>query len=118
MGNANKVTIEQINAVIKQEHYFSAFDGATLAYWSDSDPNEPKSSEGAPEKNGPLGLLTFCVLVLENGFTVTGESACVSAANFNAEIGRKVARDNAVAKIWALEGYRLKSELHQAECPA
>ncbi len=46
-----------------------------------------------------LGLLTFCVLVLKNGFTVTGESACASPENFDAEIGRKIARQNAVAKI-------------------
>ena len=58
-----------------------------------------------------LDLLTFCVLVLKNGFTVTGESACASKENFNEEIGRKIARQNAVAKIWALEGYLLKERL-------
>ena len=40
--------------------------------------------------------LTFCVLVLRNGFTVTGESACASPENFDAEIGRRIARENAV----------------------
>lgn len=60
----------------------------------------------------PLFLLTFCVLVLENGFTVTGESACASPENFDAEIGRKIARDNAVNKVWMLEGYLLKQQLH------
>ena len=58
-----------------------------------------------------LHLLTFCVLVLKNGFTVTGESACASPENFNAEIGRKIARQNAVDKVWPLMGYALKSEL-------
>ena len=58
-----------------------------------------------------LGLLTFCVLVLKNGFTVTGESACASPENFDAEIGRKIARQNAVNKVWPLMGYALKSEL-------
>lgn len=58
-----------------------------------------------------LGLLTFCVLVLKNGFTVTGESACASPENFDAEIGRKIARQNAVAKIWPLMGYELRSKL-------
>ena len=55
--------------------------------------------------------LTVCCLTLKNGFTVTGESACVSPENFNAEIGRKVAREKARDKIWALEGYLLKSKL-------
>lgn len=59
-----------------------------------------------------LGLLTICALVMRNGFTVTGESACASSENFDAELGRKIARQNAVAKIWPLLGYALKDRLH------
>lgn len=59
--------------------------------------------------------LTVCCLTLRNGFTVTGESACVSPENFDAEIGQKVAFDNARDKIWALEGYLLKERLDQAK---
>ena len=62
---------------------------------------------------GSLDLLTFCVLVLKNGFTVTGESACASPENFDAEIGRKIARQNAVQKIWPLMGYELKQNLFE-----
>lgn len=62
-----------------------------------------------------LNLLTIFVLVLRSGFTVTGESACASPENFDGEIGRKVARDNAVQKIWMLEGYLLKQKLHDAK---
>jgi hypothetical protein len=65
--------------------------------------------------NIALGLLTFCVLVLRNGFTVTGESACASPENFDAEIGRKIARQNAEQKIWPLIGYHLKQQLHEAK---
>lgn len=65
----------------------------------------------ASRKDSPLKLLTFCVLVLRNGFTVTGESACASPENFNAEIGRKIARENAKQKIWPLMGYELRSKL-------
>jgi hypothetical protein len=53
-------------------------------------------------------------LVLRNGFTVTGESACASPENFDAGIGRKIARQNAEQKIWPLMGYALKQELHNA----
>ena len=60
---------------------------------------------------GSLHMLTFCVLVLRNGFTVTGESACASPENFDAEIGRKIARQNAVNKVWPLMGYELRSKL-------
>jgi hypothetical protein len=63
----------------------------------------------------PGTMLTVCCLTLQNGFTVVGESACASPANFNAELGKKIARDHARNKIWALEGYRLKQELHQSQ---
>lgn len=55
--------------------------------------------------------LTVCCLTLVNGFTVTGESACASPENFNAEIVEKIAFENARNKIWALEGYLLKQKL-------
>lgn len=55
--------------------------------------------------------LTVCCLTLKNGFTVTGESACASPQNFDMEIGRKIARENARNKVWMLEGYLLKQKL-------
>ena len=58
-----------------------------------------------------LKCLTICVLVLRNGFTIVGKSACVSPKNFDYELSCKIARQDAVNQIWALEGYRLKSEL-------
>lgn len=57
---------------------------------------------------------TACLLTLVNGYTVLGESACASPENFNADIGRKIARDNAKNKIWALEGYLLRDKLNNA----
>jgi len=55
--------------------------------------------------------LTVCALTLRNGYVVTGESAAASPANFNEELGRKIAYDNARNKIWALEGYALRERL-------
>lgn len=63
-------------------------------------------------------VLTVCVLTLENGFTVTGESACASPENFDEEIGRKIARKQAEDKIWLLEGYLLKDKLYRASIPS
>ena len=59
----------------------------------------------------PETTLTVCALTLANGYQVVGESACASPENYDEAIGRKIARDNARGKIWALEGYRLRSEL-------
>ena len=55
--------------------------------------------------------LTICILTLQNGFTVTGESACVDICNFNKEIGEEIAYENAFKKIWVLEGYLLSSKI-------
>ncbi|AVS96673.1 hypothetical protein C8232_10745 [Paracidovorax avenae] len=110
---APRVTSDDIKAEIVGEHYFTAFDGVAGAAYNQASPDgvlRPFSFE-AP---GSLGLLTFCVLVLRNGFTVTGESACASPENFDAEIGRRIARENAVAKIWPLMGFRLRDKLTAA----
>lgn len=61
----------------------------------------------------PGSQLTICNMTLQNGFNVTGESACASPENFDLEIGRKIAYRNAVSKIWQLEGYLLKEKLYQ-----
>lgn len=94
---APRITPKDIENNIAYETYFTAADGA-------------KEGDGDP---GPeeLSRLTFCVLVLSNGFTVTGESACASPENFNAKIGQKIARENALQKIWPLMGYELRSKL-------
>lgn len=103
---APRVTPADIEANIASEHYFT---GAQAA-WAGVRESDPSEREFA-SINGPLSLLTFCVLVLRNGFTVTGESACASPENFDAELGRKIARQNAVAKIWPLMGYELRTKL-------
>jgi len=60
----------------------------------------------------PSGKAMVCELILRNGFSVRGESACVSKANFNEEIGRKISFDDARNKVWMLEGYLLQDRLH------
>jgi len=99
---APRITPADIEANIASEHYFTAAEGVSGAGYVIHNPND----------RGPMSLLTFCVLVLRNGFTVTGESACASPENFNAEVGRKVARANAISKVWPLMGYELKSRLN------
>lgn len=54
---------------------------------------------------------TVCLLTLRNGFEITGTSGCVDPANFDEAIGRKFAKEQAVEKIWQLEGYRLQCSL-------
>ena len=106
---APRVTPADIEAAIVSEHYFTAREGVLGMLAADGVP--PGIYEQANAAPQPLGLLTFCVLVLRNGFTVTGESACASPENFNSEIGRRIARENAVSKVWPLLGYALKDKL-------
>jgi hypothetical protein len=76
---------------------------------------EPADIEAAVIKEAyyvfPDTTLTICCLTLRNGYQVTGESACVNPANFVKETGEKYAREQAVEKIWMLEGYLLKESL-------
>ena len=106
---APRVTPADIDSNISSESYFTAADGVTGA--SIGKPGAGLLPECVTAPGFPLSLLTFCVLVLRNGLTVTGESACASPGNFDAEIGRKIARANAVQKLWPLMGYALKEKL-------
>lgn len=101
---APRVTPRDIEANIEGEFYFTAGEGCESA-------SDDAASQwvGIPEEC--LDLLTFCVIVLRNGFTVTGESACASPENFDAELGRKIARQNAINKVWPLMDYELRSKL-------
>ena len=103
---APRITLTDIEANIAGAYYFTANDGLAGAHFK-----RRGHLQGMGDAHDELRLLTFCVLVLHNGFTVTGESACASPENFDAEIGRKVARANAVNKIWPLMGYELKNRL-------
>lgn len=99
--NAPRLTPDHIDSKIKAVEYILPRDVC-------------KRDNGVEVFDAPLPLqtLTFCILTLENGFTVTGESACASPENFDAEIGKKIAYDNAREKIWLLEGYLLKEKLN------
>lgn len=105
---APRVTPADIEANIASEHYFTAAQGEVGAHMATL-PAAP-----IPGAHPALNLLTFCVLVLRNGFTVTGESACASPENFDTEVGKKIARANAVNKIWPLMGYELRTRLDDA----
>ena len=84
---APRVTSEDIERVIVSEQYHQ-FEGTTF---------------------------TVCLLELKNGFQIIGESACADHKNFDAELGRKIAREKAKNKIWELEGYLLKERLYWEE---
>lgn len=109
---APRVTPADIEAEIASEHYFTGQDGVVGEM-----ENAGLDSRAFAQTHLPpaLGLLTFCVLVLRNGFTATGESACASPENFNAAVGQRIARENAIAKVRPLLGFRLRDKLHAVD---
>jgi hypothetical protein len=88
--NAPRLSPDKIDAVIVGEEYH-VFPGTTM---------------------------TVCALKLRNGYVVIGESAAASPENFDTAIGKRIARDNARNKIWALEGYKLREQLYWGDHPS
>ena len=86
MPSQNKITQEQIDALL------NSADTQEAIFW---------------DKELVVSYRLPC------GFTVIGRGACVDPANFDIEIGRKVAREDAANTLWMLEGYRLQLELFE-----
>ncbi len=97
---APRVTPASIEEKIVGEYYFTAAEGL-----------HGKLEQTGDLYHSSLDLLTICVLVMWNGFVVMGKSACASPENFDAELGRKIARQDAFNQIWPLEGYLLREKL-------
>lgn len=107
---APRVKPDEVQANIIDERYFTGLDGVLGTYRAGGDVH-PVGGSPSQEVTQALSLMTFCVLTLRNGFTVHGVSACASPENYDAEIGRQIARENAVREIWPLMGYELRSKL-------
>lgn len=97
---APRVTLADIEAAILERHDWNAGHIARLTI-------QPRPAT-MPD---PLELLSICVLVMRNGFTVIGKSAPASPENFNAELGRKFAYEDAIRQLWPLMGFALRDKL-------
>lgn len=62
-----------------------------------------------------FGTLTICLLTLKNGYKVTGQDTCLNEMSFDAETGKKLARYNALDKVWELERYLETQRIYEAE---
>ena len=100
---APRVTLADIEAAIAERYDIRGHQAVNNGY----------ADALVPSQNHPLGLLSICILVMRNGFTVIGKSAPASAANFNAELGRKLAYEDAIRQLWPLLGCNLRQKLHE-----
>lgn len=100
-----KVTPADVAAAIRSEFFFTAADGVNGA-------SHDRVGYGSTH---PLGLLTFCVLVLDNGAKAVGINyGAIDPAGHSAEMGRAEARKDAENKVWELLGFRLRDKLAHA----
>ena len=97
-ATAARVSLSDIEKAISARYDFTAEKALTAL--------------GAPIDDS-LRLLSICILVVKNGFSVIGKSAPASAGNFNADLGRKLAYEDAIRQLWPLMGFALRERLSQ-----
>jgi len=107
----SKITIADVEEQIESESYFTAREGLegsiVLSGTTPGWPCEDVSQLIPPR----LDCLTICVLVMTNGFVITGESCCVNSEDFDSELGRKYALENALDKAFAYVAYERRSKI-------
>jgi hypothetical protein len=86
-----KITVKDVEDNIQDKVFFSGADGYNGQHF--------RTTIGFPNTPKRLELVTFCVLVLRSGFIVTGQSMCANAENYDWEIGRDTAYENAIGKV-------------------
>ncbi len=101
IGLIRRVTLDDVIKNIVSEYYFTAAEGVAAKSHDDRTFFIPAD----------LQRLTFCVLVLRNGFTVSGESVCADLVNINTEAEKEIAKNNAIEKVWAFMDYELHSRI-------
>lgn len=99
-----KLTIDTIEAQIESKFFMSAYTALSgnVTFLSNSD-------------IAALKNVTLCILVMRNGFVVVGESAPIDPADYCPEVGRQVAYQRALDKLYPLIGYELKTKLNEVE---
>lgn len=103
---APRVSLADIEANIIRTIYLTGEEAALIF-----DPYSARS--GLDPEIESLTVLTICLVVTRNGFTLIGKSAPASPENFDAELGRKLAYEDAVRQLWPLMGYALRERLAQ-----
>jgi hypothetical protein len=100
-----RVTLDAIHDAIATVYYTT---GERIAQHAASTVHAGKDRPFPPN----LAVFTLCMVVMKNGFIVTGQSAPASVENFKEEIGRKNAYDNCIKQMWVLMGFALRDVLH------
>lgn len=103
---APRVSLDDIKNKITHELYFTG-----LQAYEAAASHAGQHGGAIPAFPESLAVLTVCIVVMDNGFNVLGKSAPASAANFDPELGKKLAYEDAVRQIWPLMGFALRDKL-------
>lgn len=106
IAKAPRISLATLEASIREKYFVMGDVAVTFG-----DGEGDQRPEGYVD---PLETMTICVLVLRNGFVVVGKSAPMSPENFNAELGRKFAYEDAIRQMWPLAAYAAKDATYQA----
>lgn len=106
-ATAPRVSLTDIEAAIAHRFEFTGADVLNAIHWVD------EKQPDAPS----LSVLSICLLVMKNGFTVIGKSAPASPENFNADLGQKLAYEDGIRQLWPLMGFSLRDRLAHAQRP-
>lgn len=101
-----RVSLADMEGQIANETYFTAGDAVRAL--------KMEMTRALNDGDKPLDVLTICILVMRNGFTIIGKSAPASPENFDAEKGKRFAYEDAIKQLWPLEGYALRERLSAA----
>jgi hypothetical protein len=55
--------------------------------------------------------MTLCILTTDNGYIVIGKSVPADPDNYDQELGKKFAKEDAIRQLWPLEAYLLRERL-------
>jgi hypothetical protein len=103
---APRVSLADIEAAIAARYDITAADAVK---------GMPQHFKRQEAVHTSLDILSICILVMRNGFTIIGKSAPASTANFNADLGKKLAYEDAIRQLWPLMGFALRNKLSESD---
>lgn len=95
----NRVALSEIESKIERTRYMT---GSEIDAWL--------GGPASPNQNN-FDVMTVCFITVSNGFTVIGKSAPADPGNFDADLGKKFAYEDAVRQLWPLYGFALREKL-------
>jgi hypothetical protein len=111
VAKAPRVTLADIERSISLRLDTTGGEIATCVPWNEPPVDGASADPPKPADMRSLEVLSICLLVMQNGFTVIGKSAPASSENYDADLGRKFAYEDAVRQLWPLMGYALREHL-------